>query len=156
LDFFSEEEIDNNFHKGQYYKKNDKFIIYETIRGKFNHFKTYDALQIVLKRNDKNLVISSIGGNIIYKNKINDCYKKQNEIDVEFRISFKELQRKEWGISKTYADKNGTYKPITYDFKNSNRIMIACYDWSSETGWTDNLKISIYTKEYRDFINEQK
>ena len=27
LDFFSEEEIDNNFHKGQYYKKNDKFII---------------------------------------------------------------------------------------------------------------------------------
>ena len=39
---------------------------------------------------------------------------------------------------------------------NDDRIMVACYDWSPERGWFDSLKVSIYTKEYRDFINSRK
>ena len=95
-------------------------------------------------------------GFIDYNNKIENCYKKQNEIVKEFSNSFKELKKKDWGILKTSADKNGNYKPVTFDFDNGDRIMVACYDWSPEKNWFDSLKVSIYTKEYRDFINSRK
>ena len=54
-------------------------------------------------------------GFIDYNNKIENCYKKQNEIVKEFSNSFKELKKKDWGILKTSADKNGNYKSINKD-----------------------------------------
>ena len=131
LDYFNEKEINDNF-------------------------EIYDVLQLVLKRNDKKLKINSLVGVIDYANKIENCYKKQNEIVKEFSNSFKELKKKDWGILKTYNDKNGNYKPVTFDFDNGDRIMVACYDWSPEKNWNDSLKVSIYTKEYRDFIHSRK
>ena len=156
LDYFNEKEINNNFLIGSYYKKNEKFFIYESKTGTSDNFDIYDGLQLVLKRKDKKLKINSILGFIDYHNKIENCYKKQNEIVKEFSNSFKELKKKDWGILKTSGDKNGNYKPVTFDFDNDDRIMVACYDWSPERGWFDSLKVSIYTNEYRDFIHSRK
>ena len=156
LDYFNEKEINNNFLIGSYYKKNEKFFIYDSKEGTSDNFEIYDGLQLILKRNDKKLKINSLLGFTDYNNKIENCYKKQNEIVKEFSNSFKELKKKDWGILKTHNDKNGNYKPVTFDFDNGDRIMVACYDWSPETNWFDSLKVSIYTKEYRDFINSRK
>jgi len=156
LDYFNEKEINDNFDIASYYEKNEKFFIYESKTGTSDNFEIYDGLQLVLKRKDKKLKINSILGFIDYHNKIENCYKKQNEIVKEFSNSFKELKKKDWGILKTSGDKNGNYKPVTFDFDNDDRIMVACYDWSPERGWFDSLKVSIYTKEYRDFINSRK
>ena len=152
LDYYNEKEIKNYFKIGLYYEEFAEFIIYETKNEISNNFKDYDGLQIVIKRNDNNLIIQSIGGNIIYENNINICYKKMNEIDLEFSNIFSNLKRTDWGIVDT-SDKSGNYKPITFDFNNGDRIMIACYDFT-KNNWIDNLKISLYTKEYRDFIRQ--
>ena len=156
LDYFSKKEINNNFSIGSYYKKNEKFFVYDSKNGASDNFEIYDGVQLILKRNDKKLKINSLLGFIDYNNKIENCYKKQNEIVKEFSNSFKELKKKDWGILKTSADKNGNYKPVTFDFDNGDRIMVACYDWSPEKNWFDSLKVSIYTKEYRDFIHSRK
>ena len=152
LDYYNEIEINNYFKIGLYYEEFAEFIIYETKNKISNNFEDYDGLQIVFKRNDNNLIIQSIGGNIIYENNINECYKKMNEIDLEFKNIFSKLKRTDWGIIDT-SDKSGNYKPITFDFNNGDRIMIACYDFT-KNNWIDNLKISLYTKEYRDFIKQ--
>ena len=156
LDYFNEKEIDDNFFIASYYEKNEKFLVYDSKKGASDNFEIYDGLQLILKRNDKKLKINSLLGFTDYNNKIENCYKKQNEIVKEFSNSFKELKKKDWGILKTHNDKNGNYKPVTFDFDNGDRIMVACYDWSPETNWFDSLKVSIYTKEYRDFIHSRK
>jgi hypothetical protein len=155
LDYFNEKEINDNFVIASYYEKNEKFFIYESKKGTSDNFNIYDGLQLVLKRNDKKLKIDSLLGFIDYNNKIENCYKKQNEIVKEFSNLFKELKKKDWGTLKAIGDENGNYKPVTFDFDNDDRIMVACYDWSPERGWFDSLKVSIYTKEYRDFINSR-
>ena len=132
LDYFNEKEINDNFVIGHYYEKNEKFFIYESKTGTSDNFEIYDGLQLILKRNDKKLKINSILGFINYDKKIENCYKKQNEIVKEFSNSFKELQKKDWGIQKMSADKNGNFKPVTFDFDNGDRIMVACYDYSPE------------------------
>ena len=159
LDYFNEKEINDNFFIASYYEKNEKFLVYDSKKGASDNFEIYDGLQLVLKRNDKKLKINSLVGVIDYANKIENCYKEQNEIVKEFSNSFSELKKKDWGILTTSSfssDINGNYKLISFDFDNGDRIMVACYDWSPENNWTDSLKVSIYTKEYRDFIRSGK
>jgi len=156
LNYFNKKEINDNFFIPSYYKKNEKFYIYESKKGTSDNFEIYDGLQLVLKSKDKKLKINSILGFIDYSNNIEDCYEKQNEIVKEFSNLFKEQKKKDWGILKTQGDKNGNYKPVTFDFDTGGRVMVACYDWSPERGWFDTLKVSIYTKEYREFINSRQ
>jgi hypothetical protein len=156
LNYFNKKEINDNFFIASYYEKNEKFYIYESKEETSDNFEIYDGLQLVLKRKDKKLKINSILGFIDYSNNIENCYKKQNEIVKEFSNLFNKQQKKDWGILDTPGDKNGNYKPVTFDFDTGGRVMVACYDWSPERGWFDTLKVSIYTKEYRQFINSRQ
>ena len=48
---------------------------------------------------------------------------------------------------------NQTYKPVTYDFKNNDRIQISCWDFrisKDEDNNRDILKFSLYSSEFRD------
>ena len=86
LDYFNEKEINDNFFITSYYEKNEKFFIYDSKEGTSDNFEIYDGLQLILKRNDKKLKINSLLGFTDYNNKIENCYKKQNEIVKEFQI----------------------------------------------------------------------
>jgi len=156
LNYFNKKEINDNFFIASYYEKNEKFYIYESKEGTSDNFQIYDGLQLVLKSKDKKLKINSILGFIDYSDNIENCYKKQNEIVKEFSNSFNKQKKKDWGILDTPGDINGNYKPVTFDYDNGGRVMVACYDWSPEKGWFDTLKVSIYTKEYREFINSRQ
>ena len=151
LDHFNERELKEDFVKGLYSNENDKFIIYEIedIR-----FKNYDGLQIALKRNDKTMKIYSLIGNIIFEKNIEDCYFKEKNIVEDLSSLFTDLKKQDPGILDI-KDGSGTFKPILFDFDNGDRILIACYDWKIETGWVDNLKVSLYSKEHRDFMREK-
>ncbi len=155
LNYFNKKEINDNFFIASYYKKNEKFYIYESKIGSSDNFEIYDVLQIALKSKDKKLKINSILGNIMYDNNIQNCYKKQNEIVEEFSNLFIKKKKKDWGILDIPGDNIGSYKPVTFDYNNGDRVMVACYDYSPETGWFDSLKVSIYTKEFRDFIQDR-
>ena len=156
LDYFSEDEIKNNIIKDYYkYKSNKKFITVEF--NELSFFKTYkDGVQIDLK-NEKKYEIYGLSGHIWYKENIDDCYEKQNEIDKELSKIFKEAKREHVSKIKHPADESGksnvTY--ITYWFKSGDYASIDCTDWSSKMKpREDNLGVSFVTKEFNDWIKK--
>ncbi len=151
LDYFSENEIKNNTRHNYYKNKiNFQFVAIEFY--KHSLFKNYSGVQFHVKKNDKKYKIYSISGYDFYDNDIKGCYKKQNEIDKELSVLFKDAEREE-GKHKLRSDKSGksTIRRIFYTFESGDATAINCYDWSNkmleENNWTDNLDVSIETKE---------
>ena len=42
--------------------------------------------------------------------------------------------------------------PDLYDFNNGDRVILACYDWSKESGYGDHLRISLREKKFKNFL----
>ena len=82
LDFFSHKQIS----KYVYDFKSDEF---KSSDIHSSNFKTYDAIQINYKPNDKNYTIYGISGMIAYQNNIAECYKKQKEIIMDMKRDLK-------------------------------------------------------------------
>ena len=156
LDYFSEDEIKNNIKKNYYkHKSNKKFIAVEF--NEFPFFKTYGNIQVHVKSDDKKYKIYQIAGVDFYDENIDDCYKKQNEIDKELSKIFKEAEREHESKEKHSADESGksnvTY--IMYRFKSGDYAAIDCTDWSSKMKpRVDNLKVKLATKEYNDWLGK--
>ena len=153
LDYFSEDEIKNNIVKNNYkHKSNKKFIAVEF--NEFQFFETYENVGVHVKSDDKKYKIYEIGGFEFYDENIDDCYKKQNEIDKELSKGFKEAEREYVSKQKHSADESGksnvTY--IVYWFKSGDYVSIDCTDWSSKMKPNeDNLGVLIVTKEFDDW-----
>jgi hypothetical protein len=80
LDFMNESEIKNKSSEIYYYKSR-KYVYY--FYPSLDFLKTYDGIQITIKGNDKDYKIHGLDGVINFKNDINSCHKKQNEIKKE-------------------------------------------------------------------------
>ena len=74
------------------------------------------------------------------------------EIVSELSLLFPLATKKDWG---KYDMSEGHYFPVTFDFKDSSRAMAACFDWNKKSGIQDNLKVSLYTAEYRKYLTKQ-
>ena len=143
LDYLSKKEIDKleSHHKGEYKQS--------LIR---KDLKNYETIVVSYKKIDNKFIIEGLTGNLgIYKG-ISSCYKKMNSIEKEVSNMFSKLIRKKWETQK--LDKPfQTYTPITYDFKNNDRIQLSCWDFriSKEVdNDRDLFKLSLYTSDYRD------
>ena len=154
LDFFSEEEIIKNKQEAQY--PNDDHIL--TSFYKHKNFTTYEMILVAHKKNDKNYIITSIGGNIFFKDNINDCFTKKSEIEKEFDLLFNTVEKYSEKIKKDYDKTGNSYSHlIEYEFKNGDTIQITCDDWSKklsdeETLW-DSLSVNIQSSNFRMFLD---
>ena len=90
LDHISEEIIKKN--TWNYYK--DKTFTPIQINH-LSFFKTYDAIDINYKTDDKNYIIHGLSGIIMYQNNINDCYKKMDKIVLELSKVFEDEVKQE-------------------------------------------------------------
>ena len=151
LDYFSEYEIINNemtnYPQGKFYVS----LFYDS------NFKNYEAVEIYLKKNDKNFLIHAIKGGIFYKNNIEKCLEKKRAIveDIEniFNITFFT------GSLKHEFDTTGqsmNYQSY-YVFDDRSNIRVECYDWSSniekEYGWGDNLSVALISSDVQKWID---
>ena len=107
------------------------------------------------KTEDKNYTILGLAGNIEYPNNVKSCYKKMDEVVIELTELFKNIARiteKETEVST--IDKPGDTKKtsVAYWFDTNDVVVVACYDYSEESGYTDNLSVSVDTKEYNEFL----
>lgn len=150
LDYFSEEEILSNEVYSEY-EKEDGFKtveFYKTISS-----EEYDSIVIIYKSNDKKFIIHQIKGLIFYSNNIKDCYSKKNEITEDLSVLFKDV---EWENTE-YEDEDGFFSFSTKNLK-SGAVKISCYDWNNkltmEKNWHDNLRVSIETKEYTNWLEK--
>ena len=153
LDYFSEEKIIN---KKIFYYKNNKFAGINFYNLSF--FEVYDEIQFVYKPNDKKYKIYGIDGVLDFKNNINACFKKKDEIVVKLSGLFKKAARLEdWGTVKHQHDKSGkSLATVTsFNFADGSQVKVVCTDWSEEMGFTDALKVVINSKEFSNFISNE-
>ena len=113
-------------------------------------------IQLNFKKDDLNYIIYSIGGTVRYLNNINECYKKKKEISFELEELFPKAKKR--NIESAHeADKTGKSRveSIYFDFSDGSIASVECYDWTKEMGYNDHLRISIYEKEYSDWLNNE-
>ena len=146
LNYYSEEEINNATDES--YK--DKLFITKTMWTK--NYNLYDIVQLTYKKSDEKKNLHTIVGVIDFPNNINKCKKEMKKIVSELSLLFPFATKKDWG---KYDMSEGHYFPVTFDFKDSSRAMAACFDWNKKSGIKDNLKVSLYTAEYRKYLKKQ-
>ena len=149
LDYFSEEEINNN--SGYWWP--DKTYTQVSFSG----VELYDEVFFSYKTGDKKYIIYSLSGNIYFDN-INDCYKEQKKIDQEFSEMFKSAKRS--SAKYVYPKErfgNSQSKQIFYDFESKDGIVLECKDWENKNqteGFRDQLNISLDTKQFQIWLTK--
>ena len=97
LDFFTKKEIKNkinSYNDNGYIYNSRKF--YSLTFYDNQKYKTYEAVQIILKDKDKRYKIHSITGINYYKSDINDCYNQMEIIEKELDSIFNNSKKKEF------------------------------------------------------------
>ena len=122
-------------------------------------FQQYDTVQFAFKKKDKKFIIYGLSGGIWFENNINECLNKMYEIEKDLDIIFNDVVKKKFGESKLQADKSGEslqLEQIQYFIPDGGIVSVDCNDYSKKLtnkyGYTDNLSITIYSKEYADFV----
>ena len=149
LDFFTEQQINKNTMN--YYK--DK--TYTPVQNDaFSFFKTYDAIDFDYKTDDKNYIIQSLRGILIYQHNIEDCYLKMDGIFKEIKQIFKKAKFNDKRTIIHPGDSTGKSKMTLIEFIfESGEITIACLDFAEEYG-QDNLTVAIDSIEYIDWMGK--
>ena len=153
LDFFSKKNLLKN--KKNWFK--NKEYSHSELRNLPN-FKQYEDVHLNYLSKDKKFIITAIEGLTFFRNKIKKCLKKMDEIDSEFKNLFKNTVR--GGKEKNrHSDSSVPGKnyvtDIIYDFNNGDRVTLACYDWSKESGYGDHLRISLRSNKFSYFLNNK-
>ena len=157
LDYTSEEEIKKNKYFLEQAEGNKEYtkIDLENIKN----IELYDRLSTTFRTSDGRYKTTTIEGIIWFKDDINSCLKKRDEIIKELSNLFKNNQKEDSGKREHFVDK----KSYTYDyyvyFGNINdwqqdHILVSCYDWSKKLEYWDHLRIAIVTKEYSEWLTK--
>lgn len=149
LDYFAKKEIKKN-HAYDY--KNKSF---SDSWFKKDWFKTYDTIQTTYKLSDKKITIYGLDGTLEMSN--TQCLKKQEQVNKEIQSIFNKKPVRTREVAHSY-DKSGNSRvnEILFLFDNGYS-RISCFDWSDkitkEKGWTDHLRVTVGSKEFRNFLN---
>ena len=158
LNHLSEKEIiDGMKSSNSLFYKNNKFVAIH-FPGSQNS-KIYDRIGVTFKPNDKKYIIHEVKGYLNFRNDLEGCLDKKNEIDSELSNIFNEAERTSGKIKHAY-DKSGnsTQESVWYTF-DTGFIEVTCHDWSKkitdEQGWEDTLQVNIDSKEFEVFLNNE-
>lgn len=151
LDYASIEEINSIDAKFDY--KSDEFITYRF--EKIHKLEQYDKLNVSVKKNDKNYKIVGVSGIYYYKN-LDECNSLKKEIQSYIIKEFNIVQSQPTEYPSSYDD---TGKSMIYGIQNYLKphpdlesININCYDFTKESMMEPNLKVSVYTHDFMNFI----
>ena len=154
LDYINEKYVEENKYCNY---PNKKFCVLNLFS---TQYKIYDLVQIHIMNNDNKYEIYNIQGVLEFKNNIQNCLKKRNEINNELKESFNIIESYDAGKRKHPGDPLGkSFYYENYFDLNKGKIAVGCYDWSDkitlENGWPDNLKVSIDTKVFSDWLKNE-
>ena len=168
LKHFSKKDIETEINSIYSYKYEDgKYIQLGvgdnedySMKKKMNLF---DSMSIVVKGDDKKYIIKSLSGKILCHNNINRCNSKYDEIVADLKNYFEDsidevTDRKE---PHNVDKKKESWVTSTYFYLKNRKhanIMAEIYDWSKrvekEQNWGDNLKLSIQSDEFIEFLQK--
>ena len=146
LDHFTEQTIHNGDE--DYYKKKTYTYTWLSIpNGKVYKKLAFDY--------NKKYIIHGIGANINYKDNIEDCFKRKDELVAELIERFKKAKVRDHGTYKHSYDKSGksTVTSMWIHLKKGKKIIsIDCKNWSKGMPYNDGLEIFYATKKFRNFL----
>lgn len=152
LDFYSKKETQESLI---YNYTSDKYETAEFSSKGSANLETYDAIHINFLKADKKKIIHAIHGLKDY-NDIKKCIEDKKNIVTNIKKLLTNIDVDEYKQKHT-QDKSG--KSFTYDTfiitESNNYVSISCYDWSSDLGFQDHLRIAIVTKPFMDWINDE-
>jgi hypothetical protein len=154
LNYYSINEIENA--TDTYYYKNKKYVFY--LFTDILNYKTYQDIQVTVINKPKTFIIHEISGIISYRDNIQDCYKKQNQIKNELEIAFNKKPYKDAGSHP--GDKTGKSKYVrySYDFQNESYAQVVCFDMSKKLenkGQWDSLYITLTSDPFANFMTNE-
>ena len=151
LDYATEEEI-NSIKSGINYKT-DKYVTYRF--EEIHELKQYEKLNVSVKKGDEKFTIVGISGIYYYKT-LEECNSLKKEIQSHIK---KEFKINDSQITKYPSADDKTGKSMIYGIQNYLKpypslesININCYDFTKESLMNANLKVSVFTHEFADFI----
>ena len=156
LTFISKDEIINGI---SYVYKNKKFgtIFY-------NKPFLYDNIQITIKPDDKKFIIHGISAILYFDDRYSECLLKKAILTKELKSLISSETKTQ---SKNNIKRNLRFDPsgksiwsyFAFYFKNGEAAQVFCTDWSEqitlEKSWRDNLKMSLYSKEFAKYLKGQ-
>ena len=147
LDHFTEQTIHNGDE--DYYKKKTYTYTWLSIpNGKVYKKLAFDY--------NKKYVIHGIAANISFKDNIEDCFKRKDELVAELTERFKKAKIKDHGTYKHSYDKSGksTVTSISLYLKKRKELSITCQNWSKDQPYDDNLEVFYATKKFNNFLRK--
>ncbi len=126
------------------------------LTGIFEEGATYEGYQVHFKNDDPKFTIEALQGMILFKNNIRECYNLKKKIVSELDKIFKNTKKENWK-KKHVADKSGKSKTdnTQYNYKSGGHTRVTCADWSNEMNYVDKLSVSIVTKEFYYWIQNE-
>ena len=123
--------------------------------GLFEEGLSYEGYLAHYKTNDPKFIIEALQGMILFENNISECLKTKKKVVNELDEFFNDIKKNEWE-AKHVADKSGKSKSFNteYNLKSGN-VRIICTDWSENMDYTDKLAVSIVSKKFDDWINNE-
>jgi hypothetical protein len=154
LDFFNKKAIEGNTWE----YPNKKFNRVQN--DDYDFFKTYDAVDFHYKYNDKKFIMHSISGVLLYKNNIEQCYDKMDEIIVDIQNVFSiNVVMNEKSTFSHPSPKNVDGKSkvtvVNFKFPNADELDVACYDYSNVHGSDDHLNFNISTSSFSNWLKNE-
>lgn len=151
LDYFSKREIKKSPKSKQY---KDKKYVTATFYD-FNS-KLYDAINLSFQKSDKQYTIEGISGTKNYNNKIDKCYKKQNEVFNELKTLFRNTENAENQLRKVRWSKTATKNQSYMRFKDGSFAGVQCLKFGKEDKKKHNIKdvmrVSLFTEEFNYWL----
>ncbi len=116
----------------------------------------YDYIEFVYDQRDKKYIIEALTGLVDYPDKYQECKKDMIPVSEEFKLTFKG--------SEIYEDErphafepNSTVYQIDFYPKSGGFARVSCTDWTKEmfeeNRWVDNLKISLGSNKFLNFLS---
>jgi hypothetical protein len=147
LDFSNINEITKN---QKIEKSNPKFqssIFKDVILS-----KNYSVIEVLYKKDDAKYNIYAIEGILDFPKNPEACLVQREEIVSEISELFKEVNIKKFtNTLKREEDKSGkSFGTFTaFYFSSGDMIIVECNRWSKKMKLMDNLRVRIYSKDYK-------
>ena len=153
LDFFSEEEIAS--FSEDYYPASKRLYNKYTFSSSY---KIYESVTVALKKNS--FTIYGLSG-VIPMNNFENCLLRKKKIVNEISSTFSTQNtdsetRKIIDLSDNTSLRNQTEMLLK---DNLGLFSVQCTDWSKKSeekyNWTDNISVTVYSKEYENFLRNE-
>ena len=116
----------------------------------------YDYIEVVYDINNKKYIIDALTGLVNYPNRYDECKKSKKNISGEFKLMFSNAEIYE-NESPHYYFPDSIVDQTDFYPKSGGFVRVSCTDWSEklfkENEWVDNLKVSIGSVKFSDFLN---